>query len=420
MNKPRRAAAAAALTLSWLLTTAAAAPPPPLPSTTPEAVGLSGARLARLDDYLRQQVAAGRTAGGVVLIARRGKIAWFHAIGMADLESRRPMRTDDWFRLASMTKPVTAVALLTLYEQGKFQLRDPLSKYLPAFAGVRVYAGANADGTPMLEDLARPITVEDVFRHTAGFTYPYFSNTPVDALYREAGIDYFKPGSTLDALVDDIAKMPLVSQPGTHFQYSFSHDILARLVEVFSGREFGEYCREAIFEPLGMRDTAWGVPDALAARFPTLYSPKPGGGLVPFPEQKRNSTHPFGGTGLSSTPADYLRFAQMLLNGGTLGGTRILSRKTVELMTTDHLAPAGIPEGYPGYGFGLGLGVVTDPVRNGNLGAAGQFGWGGVTTTLLVMDPKEQLVILYFGQQLPQDRDLLDYVTTLAYQAIVD
>jgi CubicO group peptidase (beta-lactamase class C family) len=322
----------------------------------------------------------------------------------------------------SMTKPVTAVALLTLYEQGKFQLTEPLSKYLPAFANVKVYAGKNDDGTPRLEDPKRPITIQDVFRHSAGFSYGYFGNSPVDVAYRDAGIDYNKVDSLAD-LVDRMATVPLLSQPGTQYKYSFSHDVLARLVEVLSGEAFDRYCQRVIFGPLGMQETAFGVPGTVAARFPVTYSPNPKGGLVPYPGQEayaRYAAHPMGGISLSSTPADYLRFAQMLLNGGTYGGTRILSRKTVELMTSDQHAPAGIPEGYPGWGFGLGIGIVTDPVRNGNLGSAGQFGWSGYATTTVLMDPKEQLVAMYFEQQLPEDRALLDYFTTLVYQAIVD
>jgi len=317
---------------------------------------------------------------------------------------------------------VTAVALLTLYEQGKFQLTEPLSKYLPAFANVKVYAGKNADGSLILEDPKRPITIQDVFRHSAGFSYGYFGDSPVDRAYRDSGVDYFKSDS-LEVLADRLATAPLLSQPGTQFHYSFSHDVLARLVEVLSGESFGAYCQRTIFAPLGMKDTAFGVPATVAARFPVTYSPNPKGGLVPTPDPERYghfTAHPFGGAGLSSTPADYLRFAQMLLNGGSYDGHRILGRKTVELMSTDQLAPAGIPEGYPGYGFGLGIGVLTDPVRNGNLGSAGQVGWSGFATTTVVIDPKEQLIAMYFEQHIPEDRALLDYITTLVYQSLVD
>ena len=413
-----------ALALGLLLVTTAGAAPPAavLPTVRPEAVGLSSERLARLDRYLDEQIARGRVAGGVVLIARRGKVAYFKAVGSADLASHRQMRTDDYFRLMSLTKPVTAAALLTLFEQGKFQLTDPLSKYLPAFKNVKVYTGKGPNGEMLLEDPKKPITIQDVLRHTAGFVYGWRPNSAVDAAYREAGIDYSKVDS-VHAMTDLIATMPLASQPGTQFEYSFSHDVQAYLIEYFSGMPFQAYCRKVILEPLGMHQTVYGVPDALAARFPTVYNPSAEGGLAPYPGASgyaRYTQHPFGGISLSSTPADYLRFAQMLLNGGELGGVRILGRKTVELMTTDQLAPAGIPLGYPGYGFGLGIGVLADPVRNGNVGSAGQFGWSGFWTTTAVIDPKEQLIAIYFEQVAPEDRDLLDYFTTLVYQAIVD
>ncbi len=425
MNTSRCLSNIAALTLGLLLSCSslAAAPSGPLlPTATPESVGLSGERLARVDHYLEQQIAAGRTAGGVVLIARRGKVVHFKAFGSADLASHRPMRTDDWFRLFSMTKPVTATALLTLYEQGKFQLTDPLSKYLPAFKSVKVYTGKGTNGELLLEEPKRAITIQDVFRHTAGFSYGYFGESDVDKAYRENGVDYFKSDS-VQQLTERLAKMPLAYQPGARFQYSFSHDVQAALIEVFSGMPVAEYCRKVIFEPLGMKDTAYGVPERVAARFPTGYSPTPEGKLAPAanPERYAHFTdHAMGGVGLSSTPADYLRFAQMLLNGGELGGVRILGRKTVQMMTTDQLIDAGITEGYPGYGFGLGVGVLTNSVRNGNLSSAGQFGWSGIATTTVVIDPKEQLIALYFEQYLPEDRDLLDYFTTLVYQALVD
>ena len=423
MNTPRCLPRLAALTLGLLLCLrTVAATPPPLPTATPESVGMSGARLDRLDHYIEQQIAAGRTAGGVVLIARRGRIVHFRAMGAADLATHRPMRTDDWFRLFSMTKPVTATALLTLYEQGKFQLTDPLSKYLPAFKDVRVSAGKGPNGELLLEQPKRPITIQDVVRHSAGFSYGYFGDSEVDKAYREGGVDYFKSDS-VGQLTERLARMPLAYQPGARFQYSFAHDVQAALIEVLSGMPVGEYCRKAIFLPLGMQDTAYGVPGNVAARFPTAYSANPDGGLVPTanPERYAHFTdRPMGGVGLSSTPADYLRFAQMLRHGGELGGVRIRGRRTVQMMTTDQLGDAGIAEGYPGYGFGLGVGVLTNPVRNGNLSNAGQFGWSGIATTTVLIDPKEQLVALYFEQYLPEDRDLLDYFTTLVYQALVD
>jgi len=420
MNTVKRILAAGALAVLLLADDATIAASAPLPTATPEAVGLSSSRLARLDQHMESAVKAGRAAGGVVLIARRGRIAYEKSYGVADLATGRPMRTDDYFRLYSMTKPITAVALLSLYEQGKFQLTDPLAKYLPEFKDVRVYAGTDADGQPRYSAPTRPITIEDVFRHTAGFVYGVFGDTPVDKAYRAAGIDYYQPAS-LEDMALRMAKMPLVADPGTRWVYSYSADVQAHLVERLSGKHFDDYVRTTILEPLGMRDTVFGVPADRANRFATLYSPNPAGGIQPTPDgghYAHFTDHPFGGVSLSSTPEDYLRFAQMLLNGGTFGGARILSRKTVELMTADHLGT--IATNWPGYGFGLGIGVLKDPVAYGQLGSPGQYGWSGYATTTVIIDPKEQLVAMYFEQVLPEDFGLLADWTNLVYQSIVD
>jgi CubicO group peptidase (beta-lactamase class C family) len=424
--RPRTVLSAALLALIVISAPTAAAPAgeAALGTATPAAVGLSAERLARIDAYLDAEIAAQRKAGAVVLIARRGKIAYFKAYGEADTESHRPMRTDAMFRLQSMTKPVTSVALLTLYEQGKFQLSDPLEKYLPEFKGIRVYKGTGANGEMLLEDPKRPITIEDVFRHTAGFTYGYFSDTPVDHAYKDAGVSYEKHTS-LKELTHQLATMPLLYQPGTQWHYSFAHEVQAYLVEHFSGMPFDAYCRKVIFGPLGMKDTVFGIPPERAARFASIYHPGTDGralpGLAPGDglDYEHFTGHTFGGASLASTPRDYLRFAQMLLNGGTLDGVHILGRKTVELMTADHLAP-GIPPFAPGLSYGLGVGVTMSPAQTATLGSAGAFFWGGYATTSVVIDPKEQLVALLFTQYQPGDFSLMARWQTLVYQAIVD
>ena len=424
--RPRRLAAALAV---LLLQVAPAVGAPPdatvLPATTPAAVGLSAERLARLDRYLDGEIAAGRKAGAVVLIARHGKVAYLKAYGDADAASHRPMPVDALFRIHSMTKPITSVALLTLYEQGRFQLSDPLEKYLPAFTGVKVYKGTAADGTIELEDPKRPITIEDVFRHTAGFTYGYFGDTPVDHAYRTAGVGYAEAGS-VGELTDRLATMPLLFQPGTRWHYGFAHDVQARLVEVLSGMPFDAYCQKTIFGPLGMKDTVFGVPPALRARFASIYHPDAAGRLLPGDGMAADGDfyahatgRPFGGTSVATTARDYGRFAQMLLNGGRLGSVRILSRKTVELMTADHLAPA-IPPVAPGLGYGLGVGVVTSPAQYGQLSSAGEFRWSGYATTGMFIDPKEELVAIVMAQYQPEDYALIEHWTTLVHQAIVD
>src|SRR5215472_7054064 len=357
---------------------AGAAHPQSERAVPPESVGLSSERFQRLDRYLESQIVQRRKAGAVVLVARHGRIAWEKAYGVMDLASGTPMRTDAVFRLFSMTKPVTSVALLSLYEQGKFQLTDPLEKYLPAFKDVRVFAGLDAKGQMILVPPRRPITIQDLFRHTAGFAYGgYFDSTPVDKAYQADGIVYDKLDS-LSELVQKIAREPLLYQPGDQWVYSFSHDVLAYLVEHFSGMRFDEYCRKVLFEPLGMKDTAFGVPAGLAARYPTLYGADASGALQAFGAAADPYRHltgrPFGGVGLASTARDYLRFAQMLLNGGSLGGVRILAPKTVQLMTSDNL-PQSTAYWEPGVRFGLGVFVVTDPAQHGIIGSTGSFGW---------------------------------------------
>jgi CubicO group peptidase (beta-lactamase class C family) len=416
-------AALLVLLTATALASAAPASEAVLPASAPAAAGLSPARLAKLDDYVATEVAARRKAGVVVLVARHGKVAYLKAYGEADVAAHRPMRTDAMFRLQSMTKPITSVALLTLFEQGKFQLSDPLAKYLPAFKDMKVLKGTGANGAPEYEDATRPITIEDVFRHTAGFTYGYFGDTPVDRAYRDAGLVYAEALS-LKGFTEKLATLPLLYQPGTHWHYSFAHEVQARLVEVLSGLPFDAYCQKVIFDPLGMKDTVFGVPPERKARFASIYHPDADGRILPGdnwgPDSYAGFTgHPYGGASLSSTPMDYLRFAQMLLNGGRLGGVRILSRKTVELMTADHLAPV-IAAVSPGLGYGLGVGVLTSPAENGSLGSVGQFTWGGYATTTVIMDPKEQLVAMVFAQYQPSDFDFRNKMVNLIYQSIAD
>jgi len=412
------------LMLAAALPTHAGAPPARAAGArlgSAEQAGFSRERLERLDAWIEGEIARRRTAGAVVLIARHGKLAWEKAYGLADIASGRPMRTDDMFRLYSMTKPITSVALLTLYERGRFQLTDPLEQHLPEFRDVKVYAGVDAAGGMILRAPKRKITIQDVFRHTAGFAYGYFGDGPVDRAYRAAGIEYGKLDS-LTTLVHKLASMPLEYDPGEQWVYSFAHDVQAYLVESYTGMRFDEYCRKTLFEPLGMADTAFGVPAARAARFPTTYTRDGAGALKPLAgaddPYEHFTEHPFGGVSLSSTPRDYLRFAQMLLNGGELNGVRILGRKTVELMTSDNLPP-GTPTWSGGIRYGLGVSVLTDPAQAGNLGSKGEYGWSGHATTWVGIDPKEDLVALLFAQYLPKDGPFVEELQTLVYQALV-
>ena len=407
------------LSATLLASSLAAAPARPV-HPAPAVPGFSGERLARLDRFMQREVREQHKSGVVVLLARHGRIVYEKAYGVADLAAGRPLRTDAMFRLFSMTKPITSVALLQLYERGRFELTDPLERYLPEFKGVKVYAGRNAHGNMILAEPKRKITIQDVLRHTAGFTYGYFGDTPVDQAYRAAGLEYAKLDS-LKELVHKLAAMPLLHQPGERWEYSFAHDVAAYLVEYFSGVPFDAYCRREIFGPLRMKDTVFGMPEKLAPRYPTNYTPQPDGTLRPLSARedtyRRFEAHPFGGVSVASTAQDYLRFAQMLLNGGELDGVRVLGRKTVELMTSDNLPP-GTPTGQEGIRYGLGVSVITAPAQAGILGSQGEFGWSGYASTWVGMDPKEDLIALLFTQYTPKDYRFVDEFQTLVYQAL--
>jgi CubicO group peptidase (beta-lactamase class C family) len=366
----------------------------------------------------------GRIAGVVTLVARHGKVVHVDAYGMADIENRERMREDTFFRLFSMTKPVTSAALLTLYEEGKFQLNDPLANYLPEFKNLKVFSGVDDRGGMLLEDPARAPTVRDVLRHTAGFSYGN-GPEPVQALYRQANL--YGSGS-LEELATKLATIPLIYQPGTQWVYSFSHDVQARLVEVLSGMRFEDYLRTRIFEPLGMTEIVFGVPARLAGRFANTYSPNGSGALEASdtPEDTSYDTAPFGGTSLAGPVMDYARFAQMLVNSGELDGTRILGTKTVDLMDSNPL-PEGVYRQGPGgsiargEGYGLGVRVVTDAAAADNLTSTGTFGWSGAAGTHFFVDREEGLIALFMVQrQGPGAGGMSSQFETMVYQAIVD
>jgi CubicO group peptidase (beta-lactamase class C family) len=393
-----------------------------LPAATPESVGMSSARLARLDAALAADITAGRLPGIVVAVARRGKLVYQKAFGVANLATREPMRPDAVFRLYSMTKPVASVALLTLYEQGKFRLTDPLDRYLPQFANLQVYKGADPSGQPILAAPSRKPTIQDAFRHTLGLASG-LGQSPVDALYREAGVSMGRLDSLAQEM-DKLATVPLLYDPGERWVYGLGHDVQARLVEVFSGMPYAEYLQRTIFGPLGMRDTVFGVPPGLNARFPVVYSARPDGTLAPGTADAyaRYTDHHFGTLSLSGSAPDYLRFAQMLLNGGELEGVRVLGTKTVELMRDNHLPP-NIPSIAPGSvatGYGLGVSVTLDVPALGRLNSVGSFGWSGAATTTFSVDPEEALTYVIMAQLMPNDSALMQRVETLVYQAIVD
>jgi CubicO group peptidase (beta-lactamase class C family) len=389
---------------------------------SPEVGGISLERLQRLDALLEREIAAGRVSGMVVAVARHGEVIQRN-YGYMDVASREPMRADALFRLYSMTKPIASVALLTLYEQGLFQLTDPLDKYIPQFANLKVYAGKDGDGKPILEAPKRKPTIQDAFRHTLGLSGG-LGNTDVDALYREAGLGMFE----LDSLrqeMDKLATVPLRYSPGDQWVYGLGHDVQAYLVEHFSGKPYADYVRDVILEPLGMHRTVFGVPGALKHDFATVYDRDASGKLVPDTADRyaRFTDHAFGTLSLSGSAPDYLRFARMLLNGGELDGVRILGRKTVELMAQNHLPP-NIPSiaanGPHASGYGLGVSVTIDTAALGRLGSVGTFGWSGAATTTFNVNPAEDMAVVIMAQVLPNDADLMQRVETLIYQALVD
>jgi CubicO group peptidase (beta-lactamase class C family) len=346
------------------------------------------------------------------------------AYGYADRESGEPMTADHLFRLYSMTKPVASVALLTLYEQGHFQLTDPLDLYIPAFSDLRVFAGYDDNGEMILEPPARKPTIQDAFRHTLGLASG-LGRHPVDAIYQEHGLSM----GALDSLSEEIERLgqvPLVYHPGDQWLYGLGHDVQAYLVESFSGMPYAEYLQQAIFEPLGMRNTMFGVPPEEATRFARVYQPNGEGGLQPerVDGYARFTDHHFGTLSLSSSAGDYLTFARMLQNGGELNGVRILGRKTVELLSRNHL-PQNIPSinngtGPAATGYGLGVSVTLDPAALGRLDSVGSFGWGGAATTVFRVDPVEGMAYVIMAQTYPMDGPLVDKVQTLIYQALGD
>jgi CubicO group peptidase (beta-lactamase class C family) len=322
----------------------------------------------------------------------------------------------------SMTKPITSVALLMLYEQGKFQLTDPLARYYPAFNNVKVFAGTAPGGQMLLDSPKRQMTIQDVFRHTAGFTYGFFGGSPVDQAYQKANV----LGKDLTDFMQKLSTLPLLYQPGERWVYSVSHDVQAALVEHFSGMKFDDFVRQRIFTPLGMKDSMFAIPADKKARVPALYQAGEGGKLVPATDALAMGYGDtvFGGYSISSTAKDYALFAQMLLNKGELNGVRLLSPKTVELMTVNHTperarANTGEIGLSAGTGYGLGVSVLMDPAQRGNIGSVGEFGWSGAASTHFLVDPEEDLVAIYCTQLMMGDFALRAEWATLVYQAIV-
>ncbi len=464
-----------------------------LPRVAPERVGLSPDRLARLTAHMNQAVTEGVMVGGLGLVARRGRVAYLETYGHSDREADIPMTADALFRIYSMTKPITGVAVMMLYEEGHFMLRDPIGRYLPALSDLEVAlstAGGEADNEtinaqsavdssaatdgsnsddavapptvatrtpsrdgaiPRLIEVAPPTvatrapsrqpTIRDLLTHAAGFTYGVFGDTEVDKLYRQA--ELMMDDMPLAEFVTRLGSLPLQYDPGTRWHYSVSVDVQGALVEAVSGMTFGEFLQSRLFGPLGMVDTSFVVPDEKWPRVAQLYSPADTAaddiyaafssgnddtvGLIVADEQwnsgyREGAQFEGGGGGLVSTVTDYLRFCQMLLNGGELDGVRLLSPKTVALMTADHTGDLDEPydEVDPGYGFGLGVAVALDPGAVGEQSSVGTYYWGGAAGTRFFIDPEEELIGIFMTQSIPHRTRLRDEFKNLVYQAVIE
>ena len=397
------------------------------------AAGCAPDRLARIDGWMRRQVESGRLAGLSVLLWRRGHLVYDAAFGMADVEGGKPFASDTLLRIYSMTKPLTSVAAMMLYEEGHFQLDDPITRFLPAFRNQRVFVGGSRL-QPTTEPALRDITFRDLLTHTSGLTYGFMDATPVDALYRDHGVDFQTADATLGDVVEKAAAMPLLAQPGAAWNYSIATDVLGHLVAVISGQEFADFLRARVLRPLGMNETDFHVPPDKLARFAACYIRGPDGRpkLLDAPERSRFAAPPriaSGGGGLVGTAGDYLRFCRFMLNKGELDGVRLLGRKTVELMTSNHLRGDMADMGqsrfaestYVGIGFGLGFSVMLDPARAQIIGSAGEFSWGGMASTNFWCDPAEDLAAVLMTQLVPSSTyPIRRELRVLAYQSIVD
>lgn len=393
----------------------------------PTKLGFDNQRLNRINTILQRYVDAGKLPGFVSLVARHGEIAYLNSCGWMDVETQTPMQPDTIFRIFSMTKPIASVALLMLYEQGLFNLHDPLAAYLPEFANMTVWE----DGR--LVDAIRPITVEHILTHTAGLTYGAFGSeeaSHVDRLYDQA--DLFNNNQTLAEMVERLASFPLRFHPGTQWHYSMATDVVGRLVEVLSGKTLAEFVENHICQPLGMSDATFAIDPAKIGRFATLYHITPDNPLAVFDHPVTTYHLPpvnlhLGGSGMIATIGDYYRFASFLLNKGTLDGVRLLGRKTVERMQMNHLLPDLLPIAYEftlpmhGLGFGLGVSVTENPALTGQMGSVGDYGWGGYAETVFIVDPQEDLIAINMTQCIPSSTyPVRQQFRTAVYQALVE
>ena len=382
---------------------------------TPESVGIDSEQLARVGEHLRQRyVEPGKIPGSIALVARRGQVCYLDVAGQRDLERGTAMTADTIVRIYSMTKPVTSVALMTLYERGLFSLSDPVHRFIPQWRKLRV---RTAGSYPLFasEPCARHMTIRDLLMHTSGLTYDFMQASNIDAAYRELGVGLPSRGCTLQEMIDQLATLPLEFSPGERWNYSVATDVLGYLIERISGQSLPDFMQSSIFDPLGMVDTSFEIPADKVARLASCYERNMQKEVV-LEDDGQDShfsqrTFWSGGGGLLSTAADYFRFCQMLLNGGSLDGRRVIGSRTLQFMTRNHL-PGGVDMSqyatgsfsetiYEGVGFGLGFANKIDPVGNGFPASAGSYFWGGLASTLFWVDPREELVVVFLTQLMP-------------------
>jgi CubicO group peptidase (beta-lactamase class C family) len=403
-------------------------------STRPEDLGLSSERLGRADATMHAYVDKGKLPGVQTIVSRRGQVVHHDCYGWADVEAEVPVTPDTLYRIYSMTKPITSVGLMMLFEQGAFLLENPVHRFLPEFADMQVWDGGTVDA-PQTRPVARPMTVHDVLTHLSGLTYGFHFQHPLDELYRANGLgDFSEPSFDLAEGMGRIASLPLLFDPGTRWNYSMSTDVCGRLIEVMSGQPLDEYLRDHVLDPLGMRDTAFCAPESELARCSPLYTRSKEGGLRRMAGAQTMVRPPkflSGGGGLVGTARDYLRFCHMLLNGGELDGTRLLSSRTVRYMARNHL-PGGVllnemgqstfaEAAMEGTGFGLGFAVIDDAAALQNLASEGEFSWGGAASTTFWVDPVEEICAVFMTQLLPSDTyPMRRQLRATVLQALID
>jgi CubicO group peptidase (beta-lactamase class C family) len=411
--------------------------------TSPESVGMSAERLTRIKPIMQKYVDNGMFAGISTLIARGGKVIHFEQVGYRDREAQLPMQADSIFRLYSMTKPIICTALMMLYEQGKFDLRDPVAKFIPAFANLKVLQ-SNAAGKEELVDLQQPVTIWHLLTHTSGLAYDFYEETPVCKYYRDSQLHTLPANVSLEEFVNKLCTFPLAFQPGSQWYYGVNIDVIARLIEIIAEQSLGDFLQEQMFKPLGMTNIGFSLSNIQQQHLAAMY-----GGVDLFGKNVAwseivdawnrgvnqrldvDSTYPLsdpkfqrGGIGLYSTIEDYYHFAQMLLNKGELNGVRLLAPKTIELMHMNHLNKKLLPlklGGFeiPGYGFGLGSRVLLNVAESQVPGSEGEYGWGGAAKTYYWVDPKEELIGIFFSQWMCNFSMIERQFQTLAYQAVL-